>query len=42
MSDEAAPHAARVSAARTVWQLIDRHEDYDEIEQLVAELREND
>jgi hypothetical protein len=42
MSDETAPHAARVSATRNFWQLIDRHEDYDEIEDLVAELREND
>jgi transcriptional regulator with XRE-family HTH domain len=42
MRDATAPHAARVSAARTVWQLIDRHEDYDEIEELLAELREDD
>jgi hypothetical protein len=42
MSDETAPPAARVSAARTVWQLIDRHDDYDEIEQLLAELRAHD
>jgi transposase len=42
MGDPLAPAAARVSAARTVWQLIDRHEDYDEIEDLLQELRGND
>jgi hypothetical protein len=42
MNDKTAPHAARVSAARTVWQLIDRGQDYDEIEELLAELRDND
>jgi transcriptional regulator with XRE-family HTH domain len=42
MNDETAPHAARVSAARTVWQLIDRGQDYEEIEDLLAELRADD
>lgn len=42
MCDETAPHAARVSAARTVWQLIDRGEDYEEISELLDELRDDD
>jgi hypothetical protein len=41
MGDETAPHASRVSAARTVWQLIDRGQDYEEIEDLLAELRDD-
>ena len=42
MRDPLAPPAACVSAARTVWVLIGRHEDEDEIDALIQELRGND